>query len=267
MTLEVFRTYKGDTSDPEKIPAVLGSLSIRNPETGLMVEAKMFGARDFVTDVQYLPRKLKTPEGRTLDLFEDLVADGRMEVWLRCVPPAQYFGVAQADVYLRARDGSFVLNFIKGYLGIWLQMVLVIGFGVMFSTFLSAPVAIVATLGAMLGGFLSQFMSRLAAGEVVGGGPTEAFRRLITQQNVVSDLPPGLQTDVIQAIDRVLEAGLGAAAAVLPDFTRFGFADYVAHGFDISAPLLLQCVVRAAAFLLPLFVAAYLFLKTREVAR
>ncbi len=48
-----------------------------------------------------------------------------------------------------ANDASVELNFIKGYFGIWLQMVLVIAFGVMFSTFLSGPVAMIATLGAL----------------------------------------------------------------------------------------------------------------------
>ena len=73
------------------------------------------------------------------NLFEDLVADGRVEIWLRCLQPAQYFGAAQPDLYLRARDASFAWNFAKGYFGIWLQMVLLIGFGVTFSTFLSGP--------------------------------------------------------------------------------------------------------------------------------
>ena len=49
------------------------------------------------------------------------------------------------------------MNFIKGYLGIWLQMLLVIVLGVMFSTFLSGPVAMLATIGALLGGFFNDY--------------------------------------------------------------------------------------------------------------
>ena len=52
--------------------------------------------------------------------------DGRLEIRLQCLEPQQYFGMAQADLYIRAADGSFAWNFCKGYLGIWLQMVLVI---------------------------------------------------------------------------------------------------------------------------------------------
>jgi hypothetical protein len=41
----------------------------------------------------------------------------------------------------------------------------------------------------------------------------------------------------------------------------------VAYGFDISGDLMLVRVLSAAAYLLPVFLAAYFFLKTREVAR
>ena len=133
MTIEVFRTHKGDLE--KGIP---GSLWIRNPQSGKKVEVRIFEAKKFATDLQFIPRELNQ-KGRKLDLFRDLVSDdGRLEVWLQCLQVRQYFGMAQADLYLRVRpDVPFWWNFVKGYLGIWLQMVLVIGIGVMFSTFLS----------------------------------------------------------------------------------------------------------------------------------
>ena len=67
-------------------------------------------------------------------------------------------------------------------------------------------------------------------------------------------------------IDSVLEKPLAVFAAVLPDFSRFNFADYVSCGFAINGDVLLQCVARAVGFLLPVFVVGYLFLKMREVA-
>jgi ABC-type transport system involved in multi-copper enzyme maturation permease subunit len=267
MTIEVFRTYKGITDDPKGIPAIPGSLSVRNPKNNEMVEAKIFPAKDFTVDVQYIPRKLRASDGRTVDLFEDLVADGKLEVWLRCLQPAQYFGAAQADVYFRARNASFTLNFAKGYLGIWLQMTLVIAIGVMFSTFLSGPVAMIATLGALVGGFFGNFMGRLAAGEVIGGGPMEALIRLLTQANLTQELDRGLRTTVAQMFDVAIGYPLWVASAVLPEFGHFNFADYVAYGFDISADTVGHAALGAVAFLLPIFVAAYFFLKMREVAK
>ena len=194
--------------------------------------------------------------------------DGKIEVRLQGLNVAQYFGVARADLYLRAREASFAANLIKGYIGIWLQMVLVIAIGVMFSTFLSGPIAAIATLGALVGGMFQKFMSELAGADVTGGGPAEAFFRLITQRNVVSKLEPGLTKDVIEMFDRVFEQGLlRGASSILPDFRSFNYADYVAHGFDISPNLLFQSVFQAIAFLLPVFVAGYFFFKTREVAK
>ncbi|NLY02462.1 MAG: ABC transporter permease [Rhodopirellula sp.] len=292
MNIGVFRTYKGNI---EK--GVFGSLSLRNPKTGLTVETEIFESKEFDTKEVFLPREIKsfssaqviprqivTAEGEQtipppdqLDptlaeknefgLYEDLVADGQVEVWLRCLEPSQYFGAGQPDLYLRASDASFMLNFAKGYLGIWLQMLLVIGFGVMFSTFLSGPVAMVATLGVLVGGMFSTFLSDLAKGAVVGGGPIESLIRLVTQQNVMTEMDPGLRTEVAQMFDRVLEYFLLAVSAILPPFREFNYARYVAYGFDISGDLMLVRVLSAAAYLLPVFLAAYFFLKTREVAR
>ncbi|HBO44421.1 MAG TPA: hypothetical protein DD670_10910 [Planctomycetaceae bacterium] len=287
MTLGVFRTHKGDIEQ-----TIAGVVLLRNPKTGLTVEAKVFKSREFSTDVHYLARKLmpqsvyllnreenadgkvryvreEIADGRKAeyDVFEDLTDNGTLEIWLQCLDPGQFFGVAQADLYLRARDASFALNFVKGYFGIWMQMVLVVGFGVMFSTFLSGPIAMVATVGMLLGGFFRGFMLKLALGETYGGGPVESFIRMLTQDNVVSDLPEGLRTTVAQTIDAVLQVGLRAVAQILPPFGEFNCANYVAYGFNISSDWIAQRGLTALGFAVVLFVVGYFFLKTREVAR
>src|SRR5690606_10813613 len=120
-----------------------------------------------------------------------------------CLDSAQYFGVAEADLYLRARDASFAGNFVKGFLGIWVRMLLVTSFGVMFSTFLSGPVAMLATLATLVMGFNTSFIFGVAQGTIEGGGPVESFVRTIKQMNVTSNLEPGLTTDVIKGADGI----------------------------------------------------------------
>lgn len=293
MILGVFRTHKGNI---EK--GVFGSLALRNPKTGLSVETEIFESKEFDTKEIFLPRQIKTfssaqmisqrirtKEGsETLvpspdqmdpklatkteyDLFADLVADGKVEVWLRCLEPGQYFGAGQADLYLRAANAPFWLNFAKGYLGIWMQMLLIIGFGVMFSTFLSGPVAMMATLGVLVGGMFSKFLTDLARGDVLGGGPIEAMIRLVTQQNLMTDMDPGLRTEAAKMFDRVLQYFLQVVSAVLPPFGQFSYAEFVSSGFNVSLNWILICLVSTAAYLLPVFLAGYFFLKTREVAR
>jgi len=287
MTIEVFRTYKGDTSDPDNIPGVMGGLSLHNPHTGVRGKEYSFTAKEFTTDSHFMPRKQepaeqdstfsedddlfssKEKDDGALDLFEDLVHDGKVEIWLKCLPNSQLFGAAEADMYIRAEDASFRANFVKGYLGIWLQMVLVVAIGVMFSTFLSGPVAVLATAGTLLTALpmVSKFMVELAQGPKYGGGPFESLIRLLTQTNMVSKLEPGLRTTVAKEADKVVQGGLSLISSVLPNFGNYGFSDYVAYGFNISGDALLVASTRGFAFVLPLFIAGYFFLKTREVAR
>ena len=290
LTMGVFRTHKWNMER-----GVYGSIAVRNPENGLTVETGVFESKEFGTSslmipreitrfasaqvvqqkkelaqgVELIPAQLDTglAQKREFDLYDDLAADGKVEIWVRCIESGQYFGAAQADLYLRAADAPFWLNFFKGYFGIWLQMVLVIGIGVMFSTFLSGAVAMIATLGALVGGYFSEFMSQLSRGELHGGGPLEALYRLVTHENLLSDLNAGVPGDIMQMADSVLQGFLWVISSILPSFGKFSYADYVAYGFDISPELMLMRAVNALAFLVPLFVAAHFFLKTREVAR
>lgn len=262
LAIEVFRTYKGNI---EK--GVLGSLTVRNPKTGKKVEVRIFESKEFMTDSQLIPRQLQMPDGKKADLFTDFVDNGQVEIWLQCVESQQYFGAAQGDLYLRAKNASFALNFIKGYWGIWLQMLLVTSLGVFFSTFLSGPVAMLATLGALLGGFFNGFMFRLATGQTYGGGPFESVIRILTQQNVTSEMEPGLRTTVAQAADQVAKGFLWVMSNILPDFGHFSFAEFVASGFNISGDTLLTFTCRAFAFVVPVFIAAFLCLKNREIGK
>lgn len=295
MNIEVFRTYKGNI---EK--GVIGSLSLRNPRTGLRVEVEVFESKEFAPKSFLVPRTITrfsgadvvssrrdAPDGsveyspaqnvldrrlaekKEFDLFKDLVTtDGELEIWVRCLEPSQYFGAGQPDLWLHASNATFTANFFKGYLGIWLQMALVVGFGVTFSTFLSGPVAMLATVGAMIGGFFSDFLTRLSEHAVLGGGPFEAIIRLVRQDNLMTEMDPGLRTTATQMADKVAEAGLWVIARILPPFTEFNYADWVASGFDVSwDPWIVVPTLRALAFLLPVFVAGCFFLKTREVAQ
>jgi ABC-type transport system involved in multi-copper enzyme maturation permease subunit len=262
LTISIFRTQMGDI-----VSGIPASLSLRNPATGLKVEAKVFPAKEFVNDVQFVPRKLQAPDGHTLDLYRDLVSeDGRLEIWLQCGAPAQYFGMAQPDLYIRARDGSFAWNFVKGYLGIWLQMELLLAFGVTFSTFLSGPIAMVATLGVLLGGLCSPFIQEVASEKAPGGGPAESMIRLLTQDNVVTPLEPGLRTTFAKMFDKVAEKGFGVLATLLPNFGQLDYSEYLASGFDIDWNTVLIGIFTAIGFAIPVYLAGYFFFKTREVA-
>jgi hypothetical protein len=139
--------------------------------------------------------------------------------------------------------------------------------GVMFSTFLSGAVAMMATLAAIVLGFFTQFIYEVAIGKVEGGGPIESLIRLLQQRNVTTELDPGLTRDVVQGMDGVFMFFMRSATSLLPDFRRFSDVDYVAHGFDVPLNLLGMQVVSALGYVAALLAIGYFFLRTREVAR
>jgi hypothetical protein len=277
MTLGIFRTHKGDI---EKV--VRGELEVVNPDTGYRSEPISFRPTEFEIYHLDVPRSLRVVDPATQlasdgDLFEDLATeDGRVEVHLRCAEPGQYYGMSRPDVYLLAARTSFFGNFVKGYVSIWLQMVVVVCFGVMFSTFLSAAVALMASLESIILGYFTRFVIGVFQGMldpngpadqvVLGGGPLEQMYRMVTQKNLSVDLDPGVGTTVIKWVDMALMYAMQALVAVVPDFSRFGTAQYVAHGFNIDGHLLAQQAATGLGYVVALSVAGYFFLKSREIA-
>lgn len=268
LSLRVFRTQKGDFTK-----GILGSLELRNPDVERRIASapKLFYPTEYSTDVHYFAPELDVIERdgnvRPGNLFDDLInEDGNLEVVVRCLDPAQYFGMARADVYIRANDASFAVNFCKGFTSIWLQMVLVICFGVMLSTFLSGPVAMIATFGCIILGFCGNFVSELAAGIQKGGGPLESLIRLVTQRDQMTPLESTWGVLVIQRIDQLVLLIMQYSAQLLPNYARFSTSSYVASGFDIYNGLLGRHCLITLAYVLATAVVGYFFLKTREVA-
>src|SRR5262245_58225601 len=270
LNLRVFRTFKGDIER-----GVLGELVIRNPNPDAPVKRSgpiVFESKEFVADRRIIPRELNSEIGGAagagkVDLFNDLVDNGGVEVELRCVDSAQYFGVAEPDLYLRPGDAPFELNFAKAYLSIWLQKLLVTGFGVTCSTFLSGPVALMASISAIVLGFFGQFVRDIATGTQFGGGPIESFIRIIIQQNVMTDLEMNaIVVQIIKGMDAVLMHIMQAATYILPDYTQFDTTEFVASGYNILGSMVGQQLTMALVYFTAVSIAGYFFLKTREIA-
>jgi ABC-type transport system involved in multi-copper enzyme maturation permease subunit len=274
-TLRVFRTHKGVIDK-----GITGNMFLRNPKTQLQTAPLPFTAKDAIVDSVWVDRRIES-EGkdgnrRTVDLFDDLVSDeGDLEVWIQCLDPAQYFGVALPDLYVRSDDKPFVWNFFKGYAGIWFQMVLMVSFGVMFSTFLSGPVAMLTTVGVLiLGIFAASFIAPLTQSVIesnikimAGGGPIESAIRLVTQQGIMAELEDTAGVRAAKMADRALMYGMSGMASLMPDLSRFDDARFVSQGYDVPRDLLFQQATITAGFVLATFLAGFLFLRMREVAK
>ena len=264
MTISVFRSHKGNIEQ-----TVVGSYTLRNPRTGIASPGQNFFAKEFAIDDRLVPQKFKDPGGqdKTLDWFDDLVDDGELEIELTCLQSGQYFGMAQPDLYLLPREASFESNFIKGYIGIWPQMLLVITFGVMWSTFLNGAVAMLATFMTLIAGQFAPWVQELATGKVVGGNTFEAAFRIVTQTSIGTPLDENLTSSVVQGLDAVTLWPLRVIASLLPDFGQFDDTSYVAEGFDIPLYLITEHSLSVLGFVLPLFIFGFLCLKMREVAK
>ena len=293
MTLGVFRTHKGNIER-----GIMGGLAVRNPETGLMVETHLFESVEFNTKRLLVPIKIKPasrpqviasktklPNGNVIydipenklnqayaqkaefDLFKDLVSsDGSVEIWVRCLDPMQYFGAAEPDLYIRAYDAPFALNFVKGFACIWLEMFLIIVYGVTLSSLLSAPIAILGTMFIMITGVFHQYVLKLANGLTEGGGVLESMYRLLRQDNMITELPDNVLGDVISMSDQAINYVIGFVGCLSPDLSLFASSEYVASGFDIPWNLMTIDALTTLAFLIPLCIVGYLCMKLREIA-
>ncbi|MFO0867806.1 MAG: hypothetical protein U0935_02560 [Pirellulales bacterium] len=298
MNLRVFRTHKGDIESP-----IVGELVVVNPNERAKVrrsEVRTFSAREFVRSELTIPWELEAVDatgqiirdeaGKAIkfDLLKDFATDGAVEIHIRCGQPAQYFGMAQADLFLQASERSFAGNFIRGHLSIWLQMVMVISMGVMFSTFLSGPVSMLAMFISFAFGYFSNFVVELFQGVfqgpdpvkavirnlfgieegtgLEGGGPLEALWRIFRQLNLSADLELGFAEKPIQYIDMAGMLVLRLFLQLFPDFSRFDNSDFIEYGFAVDPDLLLIQTVTALAFSGTTVLIGYFFLKTRELA-
>lgn len=290
MTISVFRTHMGNI---EK--TIMGALYVRNPVTGLTAETHVFNSEKYTTKALNIPveidkSKVKTKpwvvkkmsdaesfEAKpteslankdTYNLFEDFVVDGKLEIWLQCLDSQQYFGAAESDLYLRSADSNVFFNFFKGYLGLWQQMLIVIAFGILFSTFLSGPVAMASTFGILVAGFCKQLFIEIAHLEALGGGPIEAYTRLVDHDNMMIELPNTFSTHLGQTFDRIAAGFLSVIGLALPSFSDFNYyADCVANGYSIPWNSILVHIVTTISIVVPLFILAYVILRNREVAK
>ena len=290
MTISVYRTHKGQIEQ-----TIMGSVLVRNPKTGLTAETNIFNSEKYETKAIFLPRTIDKskveksprllkvygdessytrpdfaidPEKETYDLFDDFLVDGKLELWLTCLDSGQYFGAAEPDLYIRARDANVFFNFVKGYFGIWQEMVILVSFGVLFSTFLSGPVAMVSTFGILIASFCKELFSQVAYMQSLGGGPFEAFNRLITHENLMSDLPNTFASNLIKFFDMISSGLLIFIGLAIPSFTDFNiYSDSVACGFNISWNTILVHAVKTLSYIIPLFIVGYLILRNREVAK
>lgn len=280
LTLAVFRSYTGKIDRRVRVGIRFESIP-DDPENDPVFRSEVleFESSEFEIQVKgiptSLPGTLNSAKGEQIqsgffNLFEDYAKNGKLRLALTCIDGGQYVGVARADVYFRAAEGQYWLNFFKGFAGIWLQMLIVISLAVALSTLLSSPVTMLVSICGLIFGFFSDGIRKLTIpgkyGEVEGGGPIESLVRLITQQNMTTKMEDSVQVDIMKGVDGVLLKMLESITYVFPNFSDLNFSNFVKYGYYIDADRLLVASAITFSFCLGVFVLAYFCLKTRELA-
>lgn len=263
MTLSVFRTYKGEIDK-----GIAGNIKFKNPKRPEVVHTVgTFTAKEYDIYEHTVPLQFKDAEQNDVDLFKDLVGEGELIVEINCLERAQFFGMAQADLYLLERERSPLANFAKGYLGIWLQMLLITTFGVMWSTFLNGAVATLATLGTLIGGLYIDFVRDRSFGQSLGGGTLESILRIVDQAPLTGPMDDSATVSVAQWWDTIEQGPLFIVSRLLPDFSSLNDVNYVSSGFDIPWGVLATHLTMSLGYAVPVLIVGFLFFKVREVAK
>jgi ABC-type transport system involved in multi-copper enzyme maturation permease subunit len=263
LTVEVFRTHKGTIGK-----GITGQIVLKNPDSDMVSAPYPFTALDAQVDDFYLNREMTTQSGQPIDLYNDLVSNGKLEVQVKCLEQGQYYGFAQADCYLRRPDGSPISSLVKVFVSIWVQAVIVIAVGVTISTLVSGPVALLFTAGFIILGFWRQDFLDIATGKSYGGGPAESVVRIANQSNVMTKMDPGALTTIVTGFDYyVSRPVMWAVGQCLPDFSAFSTVSYAADGYNVPWDRVAADVTTAAGFVAALAVIGFFLLRTREVAK
>ena len=276
MDIGVFRSFKDDVE--KRVTAGIQFESVPDNDAGnrFVSDILDFETNEFTVQTLPISRKLVgkvfAPDGNLVeqglyDLFDDFAQNGNLKLTLKCRDYNQYLGVDQPDVYFRPSDAPYAWNFFKGYVGIWCQMIIVIAIGVALSTSLSAPITMLGTIVIIFLGFFSSFVQDLASPTNIGGGPLESFIRVVTQQNMVSDLDTNLFITVVKNVDIGISYLLYGLSFLAPDFSRFSFSNELSAGYSVSNSRLLIALSLTLVFCIGFILLGYFSLKTREIAK
>jgi hypothetical protein len=250
MSFNVYRTTKGKVGEP-----VYAEFSAVNPRTGYEFEGNFFAIKEYYTNRVLMPASILAGSAGTL----------RIEV--RCMSPTQYLGMAESDLYLLLPPGNFGVNYMKGLFGVWLQAMVLTAIGVCAGTFLSWPVALLTTIAFFVAGQLAfAFLVDFSRQAIMGGGPFESMIRLLTHDNLMSDMTPTAGVVLAKTLDSLVMPIMSMLVYVVPNFQALDVSNMVADGYAVSWRMMGLNTLLALAYALPFSFAGYLILKNREVA-
>jgi hypothetical protein len=251
MTFTVYRTTKGQVGEP-----VYAQIIVSSPRGDVAPYQVVLPVKEYYTNKRLVPASV-------------LVGSrGVLSVDVKCTSVNQYLGMAEGDLFLLSSQGQFWANFVRGLGGVWLQAMVLTAIGVFAGTFLSWPVALLTTIFFFVAGnvgFVALQKFALAA-ELVGGGPFESLIRMLSHDNLMTELAPTTAVVAAKTLDSIVMPVMARLVYLVPNFSALDLSNTVAEGFAVTWATLGYQALLALAYALPFSIAGYFILRNREVA-
>jgi hypothetical protein len=266
---ESYRSHKGDI-----VTKLFCQYRLINPDTKQYADVPPFPVNEFSETITMVDPTINvydatTQESKAVNVFDDLISDGKLTIEAQCIDAGQYLGMARPDLFIRLADRNFFSGFSKSVVSIWLMMVLVVALGVTASCFLKGPVATLATFSLIaIGMWFRSFMETVVLGGTFkGGGPIESMIRIATHKNIQERIDEDAISQAVTMVDYAARAVLWLAQHLVPNFEHFTRASqYAPNGFDVDWQAgMLPVIFVTLAYLVPCVVIGFYSLKLREL--
>jgi hypothetical protein len=250
-----------------------------NPETHVRVPLQAFEVREFRRNkydvLEENRNALQDEKGEPVDLFKDVIQDGKLQVEVACLSSAQFLGMANPDLFIRLPDQDFASSYFKSILNIGLMMVMVVVLGVTAGCFLKGPVAtMLAAFIVIVGKLAHTFLVSLVTGQVnynpslrmSGTGLFDSIYRIPTHMTPTVELENSFLSRMIKVLDNIELNGLYVIHFLFPDFSMFDTTEYSANAFDVPwSAALLPSIATTIGYCLPWILVGYFSLRIREL--
>jgi len=102
-----------------------------------------------------------------------------LQVKIRCDSPSQFIGVAALDLFFLESEGQFRSQLLQGVDRAMVLSLHCHHAGVASSTYFAGVISFLFAAVMYIAGYFQSYISSVAGGSSVGGGPLEAFTRLV----------------------------------------------------------------------------------------
>ncbi len=190
----------------------------------------------------------------------------RLSIYVKCESGGQLLGMAEPDLYLLEYEQPFELNFLKGMVGLWCRLCIVVALAVACSTYLSGILSFLAAGFIFVLGYFGEHLNDLAFDRNVGGGPFRAFTQILKAEQPTAPLTESGGVKALLYGDQGWAWLIRRIQNLIPDVESFSWSTFVSEGFNVNTEYLVVNLLVTFGYILPWGILAYYLMKSREVA-